>query len=322
MANLAIENDAAWHALRAKHVGASETAALHGLSRYLTKWQLYMQKTGKLPRVDLSDNKAVQRGKWFEPAIAGYAAEKFGLQLRKVKRYLSADDTPGMGCSLDYEAYGDGALIPVEIKLSMFGDGWDYAGDEITAAPDDFVLQCQHQLGCMPSAPYSLLIADVGYDMRMMKIPRRDSLIAIIKDAVREFWADVAAGKEPPVDFLADADAIATLVNMSPLRKVALPGTEGLFRDYLAAADNAKRAEEDATRAKAELQKRLLDACRGVNADDEKIIATCGAFKMTVSRVAANPGKIVDESMIGTVVGARRGYDRVTISEVKEKKNG
>src|SRR3990167_3524352 len=77
MTDIPIESEAHWHSLRSKHGGASEAAALYGESPWLTEFQLYHQKAGTLAPVDFSDNAAVNAGRFFEPAIAAWASEKW-----------------------------------------------------------------------------------------------------------------------------------------------------------------------------------------------------------------------------------------------------
>lgn len=315
MTSITITDTAHWHALRAKHIGASEVAALFSLSPWLTRWQLYMLKTGQLP--DVFDNKSMAQGRHFEPAIAAYAAEKFNIQLRKVHRYLTADDITGMGASLDYEEYGDGSLIPTELKFSLYGDGWEYEGDELTAIPDNYMMQVQHQLACCPSAPHAQLIAFTGGDLKRMIIPRSDRLIVAIKSAVHDFWADVAAGREPPVDFSADADAVSRLAYIRKLRTVTL---QPEMADVMAAWDRAKavakEAEEAADVAKAKVLKAIIDAGEG----NDSCVATVGGWRLAVTKIADNPGKPITAEMVGQITGARKGHLRCGLKRIDPDK--
>lgn len=323
MSRITILNDAHWHAVRTQHVGASESAALFNLSPWVTRWQLHMQKLGKLPSVDLDDNKSIQQGRHFEPAIAAYAAEKFGINLRKVHRYLTADDCPGMGASLDYEQIGTGSLIPVEIKWSQYGDGWDYQGDEILEAPEYYLIQCQHQMG-VTGADQAVLLGFVGGDLRRMIIPRRDFIISTIKREIAGFWADMRAGKEPPIDFEADAEAVSRLAAVSPICRVTLPPeAERIAGEYLTAKALENEHATVAAAKRAELTKIILDLS-GVSggADQPNVVSEVGPYRISATSVSANPGVVITEEMIGTVIDARAGYRRVTISEPKVNKRG
>ena len=316
MPSITVTDEAHWKELRSKHVGASEVSALFSLSPWMTRWQLYQLKVGALP--DVFESSAMTQGRHFEPAVAAYAQEKFGIQLRKVRRYLSSDDVQGMGASLDYEQFGDGSLIPTELKFSLYGDGWDWEGDELTAAPDYYMMQVQHQLACMPAAPHGQLIAFTGGDLKRMVIPRSDRLITAIKAAVWQFWQDVAAGKEPPVDFSLDADAIDRLAFVRKLRSLTLtPDHAGLFETYERSRAAAKAASEAAEAARAEILKAVLDAGEG---PDTGLSVVCGEWKMGISKVADSPGKEVTPDMVGTRIGARKGHVRCTLKKQEAPK--
>ncbi len=315
MANIPVTDGSHWKHLRSKHIGASEVAALFGLSPWLTRWQLYMLKTGRLP--DVFENTSMTQGKHFEPAIASYAQERFGIQLRKVRRYLSSDTVPGMGASLDYEQYGDGALVPTELKWSLFGDGWEYESDELTAIPDAYMLQVQHQIACA-GVPGGQIIAFVGSDLKRMVIPRNERLVAAIEAAVAEFWADVAAGREPPVDFTVDAEAVSRLAYVTKLRTLVMtPDMIPVFERWQEQAAIAKAAEAAAAAARAEVLKAVVDAGEG---NDTGVKVTCGEWKVSVSKIAENIGKEITPDMVGERVGARKGYLRAALTGPKEGK--
>ena len=313
MAILNFNTPQEWHDIRARHIGASEVAALFGISPWLTKWKLYMQKSGKLQ--DTADNGSMRRGRHFEPAIASYAKEEFNLTMEKANAYATDSDCPGMGASLDYAMPVNSGLIPVEIKWVERHDGWAWEGDELTQAPDMYILQVQQQIACT-NATSGLLIAFVGGTVRRMSIPRSDALIAEIRKQIAAFWDDVKNGREPEVDFARDASTIFGLAANQPLRTIDLPPQSiALFETYLSATEEAKAADQRADAAKAELVKMVLDAGVG---NDGKAVARHGDFKMQMTRVADNPGKEVTPEMVGTIINARKGYLKTTISKAKE----
>lgn len=313
MTSIPVKDDFHWRDLRSKHVGASEVAALFSLSPWMTRWQLYMLKTGQLP--DVFETKVMTQGKHFEPALAAYAQEKFKIQLRKVKRYMTSDNIEGMGASLDYEEYGDGALIPTELKFSLYGDGWEWEGDELTQIPDYYLMQVQHQLACCPGAPHGQLIAFTGGDAKRMIIPRSPRLITAIEAAVAMFWQDVRDGKEPPVDFSADADGVSRLAYIRKLRTVTLPPEmAGVMKEWHEAKEMETKGKQAAEIAKTKVLKAVLDAGTG----DDSCVATAGEWRVAVSKVKDSKGTLVTPEMVGQYVGARKGHIRCGLKRVEE----
>jgi putative phage-type endonuclease len=314
MASIVIKDEAHWHEVRSKHIGGSEIAALFGLSTFTSKWQLWMEKSGRIPPEDISGNKAVQAGTFLESGIASWAAHRWGMAVSKVADYYAADDTPGMGASFDFittEGH------PVEIKWSSsFVSHWEYEGDTIIDAPEAYILQVQHQLACT-DAEYGWLIGLIRDEPRRMKIPRNDNIIGAIKGEVAAFWKSIEDGVEPEPDLNVDGDAIARLMEVTPITDITLGAEhEHLFVDYLAHADVEKTAKAVKEAKKAELLLLLRAEMEKYNRspDTDKAKVTCGGRKLSLSNVKGNPGVTVTEDMLGTVINKRSGYQRVTIS--------
>jgi putative phage-type endonuclease len=315
MAIIEFKDQTEWHALRAKYIGASEVAALFGYSPWTTKWKLYMAKTGRLPAQD--EKKWMTRGRHFEPAIASYAREEMDIEAIKVEHYWTDDSCPGLGASFDYTLLNDHG-VPVEIKWVERYDGWEWNGGELTKIPDYYLLQVQHQMACS-GAPRAIIIAFIGGMVRYMIVPRSDGIISAIRTQVTQFWADVSSGKEPPVDWLEDADTIFDIAGHRPLRSTELPqAAEHLFQTYLLKKEERKTADDAMTAAEAELTKMVMDTPGSVG-NDGKAIAFYGPYKMSLTKIADNPGKLVTPDMVGSTIGARKGHLRTTISQTKEK---
>lgn len=311
MTIISVRDEAHWHELRQSHIGGSEVAALFGLSPYASKWQLWMEKAGKLPPENLDDNKSVQAGKFLEAGIAGWAASKWGMSIIKVNDYHKCDSVVGMGASLDYITDSG---EPVEIKWSARGHGWDYSGEDIVAAPENYIIQVQHQIACV-GAQGAWLVALINNEPRRMWVPRSETIIEAIASACVEFWFSIVKNEPPPPDFSMDGDAISRLIDAVPITDVTLDVEhERLFDAYLKAAADEKAAAAAKEAARAELLLLLEEKARGMNTASDKAIVKCGERKMTVTKVAANPGKIVTEEMVGTYIGARKGYPLVRVS--------
>jgi predicted phage-related endonuclease len=194
-----------WHALRARHVGGSEVAALFDLppdqrpNYMLTRYALWHIKAGNAapPAVDRV------RTKWgllLEEAIATAAAEEFGWSVTK-GGYVKDATTPGLGCTLDYviaadpDEDGPGALECKNVDWMVHRRAWE--NDE---PPLHILLQLQHQLAAT-GYTWGVVAALIGgNDLRTYRYKARPKLTAEIRRRVAEFWQSVAEGQEPPVD--------------------------------------------------------------------------------------------------------------------------
>lgn len=316
MAIIPVRDEEHWHSMRAKNIGGSDVAALIGISPYKSKWQLWMEKAGKLEPEDLSQNMAIQAGTFLESGIANWAAHRWDMQLNKVTDYYTVDDTPGMGASLDYATHD---MKPVEIKWSARGHGWTYDGDQITEAPEQYLVQVQHQIACLNANGLDVktgwLIAMIDNEPRRMLVSRHDVVVDAIKERISEFWDSITSGAEPDPDFSMDGDAITKMFGTLPTAEVELDSDAApLFARYLDAVATEKLAKSTKEELKAELLFMGAEKLKGSNQSTEKAIIRCGERKMTVSTVAPNFGTEVTQDMVGTFIGTRKGYQVVRIS--------
>lgn len=316
MAITPVRDEAHWHELRAANIGGSDVAALLGISPYKSKWQLWMEKAGKLEAEDLSSNTAIQAGTFLESGIANWAAHRWSMELNKVTDYYTVDDVVGMGASLDYITQTG---KPVEIKWSARGHGWQYEGDKIIEAPEYYLIQVQHQIACINAngidADSGWLIALIDNEPRRMLVPRHDAVVDAIKESITNFWISMVASQEPDPDFSLDGDAIARMFGTLPMAEVELDSDAApLFAKYLEATTAEKLAKESKEEAKAQLMYLGAEKLKGSNQNTEKAIIRCGDRKMSVTTVAPNMGTEVTQEMVGTRINTRKGYQTVRIS--------
>jgi hypothetical protein len=270
-----------------------------------------MEKAGKLSPEDISGNKAVQAGTFLESGIANWAAHRWSMDLAKVNDYYTVDDCPGMGASFDYITK-NGA--PVEIKWSARGYGWQYNGEEINEAPENYLLQVQHQLACT-SSDHAWLVALIDDEPRRMKIPRNDNIIDAIKHEIKLFWKSIDEGKEPEPDYKTDVAAITQLMGTLPKSNIVLNDEDvPLFVDYKAAKEEEKNAAARAEEAKSALLIKVRAKLELMNTSQDKASVKCGEHKMSINSVPSNPGKEITPDMVGTMIGKRSGYTTVRIT--------
>jgi len=146
-------------------------------------------------------------------------------------------------------------------------------------------------------------------------VPRNEDIIEAIKSSCVEFWFSVKDGTPPDPDFSMDLDAITKMIGQAPITDVTLGAEEEeLFNRYIKAAENEKAAVAEKDAAKAELLLKASEAMARLNTATDKAIVRCGERKMSITKVADNPGKVVTQEMVGTMVGSRKGYPLVRIS--------
>ena len=321
MASTAIKDTAHWLALRAEHLGASESPALFGCG-FITEFTLWHQKRGSLPPDDLSDNVRVVCGQHLEEGVALILAHlhgwEFGRQIRKTRRYLTSDRVPYLGASLDYEVRLDGnEWVPLETKVVdylVFRDDWAKDGPVNSTRvltnvepPPRYDIQVQHQLAVTGASHGYLGILVGGNAPYLIRRPRHEGMIAAIEGAAVVFKKSLDEGLEPKITAAGDLDAIKRLHAAGQKGEVVDLSADNelpeLLDAYLAANDLAKEAVGKLDTLKARVQHKLGEATTGFT----------NGFKVSWPAIS------IPEKMVPAKVEPARAYrGGLTVSRLKE----
>lgn len=208
---------AEWHALRAKHVGASEVATLFGQQPDYAPglFALWHAKAGIVPPAPV-DNPRVRWGLLLEEAITEAASADEGWAVQP-GQYASLD---GLGATLDRiiaepgrqerEAgfTGPGVLELKNADWLVHKRSW---GEE---PPTHILLQLQAQLLATGYGWGAVAVLVGGNDLRIYRYAARPKLQAAIAARVAAFWQTIRDGKRPDPD--GSDSAFRTLRELAP----------------------------------------------------------------------------------------------------------
>ena len=134
-------------------IGASEAAAIVGLSPWMSKNELWYIKTGKKIAKDLSGNAAVEQGIRMEGAIRTvFAARHPEFQVEHhAYDILYQTERPWLFATLDgeiMESFADSSVkkYPLEIKTSTPRGKADWDKWSDGKIPDNYYIQILHQM--------------------------------------------------------------------------------------------------------------------------------------------------------------------------------
>jgi putative phage-type endonuclease len=259
-----------WLELRRQDVTSTETAALFGLSPYITQFELWHRKHDNL-EVAFEPSERMRWGTRLQDSIAAGIADDNTWQIVRMTEYIHDTDLR-MGASFDFKIC-DGALshnpredMILEVKnvdSLAFKDGWIVDGDNVEAPPHiEIQVQQQLMLSRFKTAWIGALIG--GNRVVLIKREPDQKVIDAIRQRVKEFWDSVAAGREPRPDFQRDADFIGTLFSYAEPGRVLTADDKisKLAEAYRVSAGEAKAADEKKEALKAELLTLIGDAER------------------------------------------------------------
>lgn len=250
---------ASWLAARNTSIGASEAAALFGVSRWDTITSLWARKTGRLVETNDERSKLLKWGLRLEPAIAAGYEEDSGRKLARAGQYAVAlhPELPFMTATPDYfivEAHDRAGNGLVEIKNvgAWVAKRWE------DGVPDDVQIQVQHQMACTGADWVTVLPLVGGNDDRPVDIERSPSFIAELEEACAWFWEFVRLDRQPPVD--GSPRTLEVIKKLHPLdngEEIALPEDAVIWWQLL---EEAKQAAKVAEAAKTDAETRLKAA--------------------------------------------------------------
>lgn len=301
-----------WRALRARHVGASEVAALYGAQPdYAPSLYVLWHVKAGLAELPPASGERVEWGLRIEEAIAQAAAEREGWTLLR-GRYASHDC--GLGATLDRiiadgaspdGAAGCGVLELKNVDRVAFQRHWK------EEPPLHILLQLQAQLLATGFRWGAIAALVGGNELRVWRYTARPKLHADMERRVRQFWEDVRAGRKPPVD--GSAGALEVLRQLSP--DLMPPDNELDMTEDAEAAELVKRLadiraqarqlEKQESEAKARLLEKLGRHARARG---------CG-FVLSQAVTAAKPARPAEP---GEMIPGRAETRRLIISETGE----
>lgn len=173
---------------RKKGLGATDCAAVMGLSPYKTPYELWLEKTGRTEdQAILSEDRLRLRHAHEETIAREYAFQK-QVKLKRVNSTVYHKRLPFMLCNLDRVIIGQRKIVECKSSSGFMRQIWGINGTD--EAPLHYILQVQHQLACAEydDADLAALI-DID-DYRIYPMPRNEKVIQRIEDACEKFWTE------------------------------------------------------------------------------------------------------------------------------------
>ena len=248
-----IEERRAW-------MGASDIAAIAGLSPYANAHDVYLEKTRRLTP---ATSEAMDAGNRFETAVLDWAEEELGV-LRRDLLLPAPDDLP-ITARLDAMRIEDHA--PVEAKTGGLFGPVDRAlwGDEGTdEVPAPYIVQVQIQMLCSGACRGHLAAFLGGRGFRMYTIDRADDLIDTLVERATAFWRDCVQADTPPTDIAPHLETVKRLYREPGVEVEVDPQIVAAWQE---AAADAKAHKELAKVAAARLIAAMGDGEVGLAGD-------------------------------------------------------
>ncbi len=184
-----------WLKFRRHGIGSSDASTAVGLNPYMSRLELWMEKTGRMEQQP--NNDAIYWGTMLEPLVAQEYSKRTGFKVARVNAIHQHSTEKFMLANLDRQVVGcaDGPGI-LECKTSGYYSGkyWE------EGVPEWYQIQVLHQLAVTGRKWADVAVLIGGQDFRIFRINRDEDMIQNLISLEGEFWELVKSDTPPPAD--------------------------------------------------------------------------------------------------------------------------
>jgi predicted phage-related endonuclease len=208
----------AWLRARGRDITASVVGALFGEHEFLTEFELWATKTGRVPNT-VDETPAMARGRLLEPVAIQLLREQYPdwkIEHNAAENIYFRDPLARLGATPDAIVHapgrGKGVVQIKSVEANVYRRKWLDA-DGAPEVPFWIALQAAleaHLTGSQWAAVAPLVVGH-GLEMPLIEIPLVDGVVDAMKARAAEFWAMVEEGREPQPDYGRDGALIDRL---------------------------------------------------------------------------------------------------------------
>ena len=242
---------------RKKYIGSSDVAAILGVDKYKSAYDIYLEKTGHLQQIEDDPNEAMEIGVMLEKAILHNAEKELGRMILNPERLEFRHE------SLPIVSHPDGIVIKsgdvVDAKtsgiLTHLTDGWGEDGSD--SVPEGIMVQCHVHMMCKKVDTCHVPALLGGRGRVLYHVSASKDLLEIIAEKVDVFWTKHVQADTPPQDSVPSME-VAKLIHREPNK--VLPVHQADVEYWLTRVEARKAAEEEEENAEAAILAQLVDA--------------------------------------------------------------
>ncbi len=244
-----------WLALRRDGIGASDAAAVLGVSPWSSPMDVYAEKLGLYGELDVEDSPSeyARWGKILEPFVINDYRQATGRWVKREGRLLRSRARAWQQTTLDARQRRPGDRSPglLEIKTTKFQ--WD-------GIPDDLYAQIQHQFAVTGFRWGSLATWNrMSCELTWQDLDRDDRYIDELNRVERDFWLRLNSGEPPDPDASEHTARALRAIFPKPIEG-KIVDLDGSFIDLTDELEQAKREVAGAIEQRRSLENQLKTA--------------------------------------------------------------
>jgi putative phage-type endonuclease len=252
--------------MRRSGIGASEMAAVLGVSEWRTALDVYR---AKVLGETTPETPHMQRGRLLEPVVAEMYAEEVGEKLVRCTETLRSDTYPHVLATPDY--YASDRIVEIKTANNRQSYKWGVPGtDQI---PVDYLVQVMTQMLVTGQVRADVAVLIGGDDFRIYPVAYNEKFGELIGQRAEAFWSECVEKESPPMvddpgsvrSYLQARYAFSKPVYLKPTAE-----TDALAMETIAAEARLAKAEAELETIKNKWRT-LLGSAEGVKGVGYKV---------------------------------------------------
>ena len=245
-----------WLELRRQGIGGSDAAAIVGLDRYRSPFDVYADKLGLRP--EIPDNEAMRQGRDLEQYVAERFMESTGKRVRRRNAMLQHPEHPFMLANIDRWVIGENAGL--ECKTTSVLNRTKFSQGEF---PPNYYVQCVHYMAVTGAERWYLAVLVLNKAFYVFTIERDEAEINALIEAEKDLWENHVLKQIPPTPDGSESTS-EIIKQLFPEAKegvtASLDGDEDKIQAYLDLDAQIKELEKKKEAIKQELQMAIDEA--------------------------------------------------------------
>ena len=245
-----------WLELRRQGIGGSDSAAIVGLDRYRSAFDVYAEKIGLKP--EQPDNEAMRQGRDLEEYVASRFCEYTGKKVRRRNAILQHPEHHWMLGNIDRWVVGENAGF--EAKTTSILNRAKFNQGEF---PPNYYVQCMHYMAVTGAERWYLAVLVLNKSFHVFTIERDEAEIQALIEAEKDFWENHVLKQIPPAPDGSEATSEIIKQLFPEAREVtetSIFGYKYTIQQYLELDTRVKELEKERDKLKQELQLAMADA--------------------------------------------------------------
>jgi putative phage-type endonuclease len=234
-------------ARRKSGIGGSDVAAVLGVSKWKTPFELYKDKTTDI--IDVEESDILHFGNILEQVVANEFSRRNNVKVQKRNSLYRHSEHPELIANIDRYVVG-GAILECKTCSAWAQGKFGKAGDEI---PDEYQLQIQHYMYVTGIREAYLAVLIGGNEYRQFEIPYHSGLAEHAAGECVNFWQNHVLKNVPPPPTVRDT-LTDYYIAESGASITATPAIMELIEEYKTLKGDEKEVKARMEEVKFELQ--------------------------------------------------------------------